>query len=81
MSVGSPYDEVRSFSYSVFPPLGLLGGVSTGVPLGPGIIFADLRYAADLGELELKDGGEIETYRRHMLSLSIGYEFGFFRKR
>ncbi|MDR3338416.1 MAG: hypothetical protein LBT16_14565, partial [Treponema sp.] len=81
LSMGSPYDEAGSYSYSVFPPLGLLGGVSAGIPLGPGIIFADLRYAADLGEPELKGGGEIETYRRHMLSLSFGYEFGFFRKR
>jgi hypothetical protein len=70
-----------SYSYSFSPPLGLLGGVSVGFPLGPGMIFADLRYTADLGEPELEGGGGMKTYRRHLASLSLGYEFGFLNKR
>ncbi|MDR2051799.1 MAG: PorT family protein [Treponema sp.] len=77
----SPIDEEESFSYSLSPPLGLLGGFSVGFPLGPGMIFADIRYAADLAEPELKDSGGIKTYRRHMAALSFGYEFGLFKKR
>jgi hypothetical protein len=72
--------EDKSYSYSISLPLGLLGGISAAFPLGPGMIFADLRYAADLGEPELQGGGEIETYRRHAASLSLGYEFGLFKK-
>jgi hypothetical protein len=81
LKTSSPKDNDSSFSYSISPPFGLLGGVSAGLPLGPGTIFADIRYAADLGEPELEDGGGIKTYRRNMVSLSIGYEFGFFEKR
>jgi hypothetical protein len=80
MKTGGGSEEDKSFSYSVSPPFGLLGGVSAAFPLGPGLIFADLRYAADLEEPELQGGGGIETYRRHMMSLSVGYEFGLFKK-
>jgi hypothetical protein len=81
LAVSSSRDDDESFSYSYSPPLGLLGGISAGFPLGPGAIFADLRYTADLGELSLDSGNGIDTYRRNMASLSIGYEFGFFKKR
>jgi hypothetical protein len=81
MRTGTPKDGDESFSYSVSPPAGLVGGVSIAYPLKPGIIFADLRYAADLGEPDLSGGGEIATYRRHAVSLSLGLEFGFFQKR
>jgi hypothetical protein len=81
MRTRSPLDTEKSFSYSVTPPVGLLGGVSAAYPAGPGMIFGDLRYAADLGEPELRDSGGITSYRRHMLSLSFGYEFGLFKKR
>jgi hypothetical protein len=81
MTIDSPVDEETSFSYSLSPPLGLLGGLSVGFPLGPGMIFADIRYAADLAEPELKDSGGIKTYRRHGAALSFGYEFGLFKKR
>ncbi|MDR2111281.1 MAG: hypothetical protein LBP32_08220 [Spirochaetaceae bacterium] len=76
----SAIDEEASFSYSLSPPLGVLGGVSAGFPLGPGIIFADIRYAVDLAEPELQ-GGEGKTYRRHGAALSLGYELGLFKKR
>jgi hypothetical protein len=80
MKTSSYQDEEKSFGYSVSPPLGLLGGISVGFPLGPGIIFADIRYSADLAEPELKDSGGISTYRRQGAALSFGYEFGLFKK-
>ncbi|MDR2047854.1 MAG: hypothetical protein LBP69_00215 [Treponema sp.] len=76
----SPIDEEESFEYSLSPPFGLLGGLSAGFPLGPGTIFADIRYAADLSGPELKDSGGISAYRRHGAALSFGYEFGLFKK-
>jgi hypothetical protein len=70
----------ESFSFSVSLPFGLLGGIGIAYPLGPGVIFADLRYAADLGEPELDGGGGIETYKRYAVSLSLGFEFGLFHR-
>jgi hypothetical protein len=80
MKTSSPYEGEESFSYSVSPPIGLLGGISAAFPAGPGMFFADIRYSADLAEPELKDSGGISTYRRHGAALSFGYEFGLFKK-
>jgi hypothetical protein len=70
-----------SYTYSYSLPLGLLGGLSLGFPLGPGMIFADIRYTADLSGPELRDSGEIKTSIRNTAALSLGYEFAFFKKR
>jgi hypothetical protein len=80
MTVNDALGGKRAFSYAFSPPLGILGGLSAAFPLGPGMIFADIRYAADLAEPELRDGGDVNTYRRHRLVVSAGYEFGFFEK-
>jgi hypothetical protein len=70
-----------SYAYSYSVPLGLLGGLSVGFPLGPGMIFADIRYTADLSNPELRDSGEMKTYVRNAAALSLGYEFALFKKR
>jgi hypothetical protein len=72
--------EEASYDYSYDLPLGLLGGLSVAFPLGPGLLFFDVRYAADLSEPELK-GGDPKTYTRHTATLSLGYEFGLLKKR
>jgi hypothetical protein len=74
------HGEETSYDYSYSPPLGLLGGLSVAFPLGPGQIFADIRYSADLSNPELQDGN-LETYIRNTAALSLGYEFGLFKKR
>jgi hypothetical protein len=66
----------QSWAYRISPPLGLTGGLNAGRELGPGAIFLDLRYAIDLGEPDIRSG-DLKTYRRSMLSLTIGYEWGF----
>jgi hypothetical protein len=81
MKTGTPNDEDVSFSYTISPPVGLLGGLSVAYPLKPGVIFADFRYAADLWEPDLSGGEGIETYRRRAATLSLGFEFGFFPKK
>ncbi|MDR2020131.1 MAG: hypothetical protein LBQ14_05120 [Treponema sp.] len=68
----------RSLNYSVDPPLGFLGGLSGAVKAGSGAVIVDLRYAADLGTFE---GRGIEEFRRSMVSLTVGYEFGFFAQK
>ncbi|MDR1618968.1 MAG: PorT family protein [Treponema sp.] len=70
-----------SYTYSYPVPLGLLGGLSVGFPLGPGMLFADIRYTADLSGPELRDSGEMKTYIRNAAALSLGYEFALFKKR
>jgi hypothetical protein len=72
--------EEDSLPWQVSPSLGLSGGLSGAVKMGPGAVIADLRYAADLGDLEAKEG-DIQEFRRSMLSLTVGYELGFFAKK
>ena len=69
--------EKHSLSWRVSPPLGLLAGISGTRKMGPGAIIADLRYAADLGVLGARNGG-VEELRRGAISLTVGYELGFF---
>ncbi|MDR2079996.1 MAG: hypothetical protein LBP74_09780 [Treponema sp.] len=70
--------EKRSYRFS--PPLGFVGGLSGALKLGPGAIIADLRYAADFGDLEAKNG-TTEEFRRSMISLTLGYELGFLTRK
>jgi hypothetical protein len=72
--------EASSWSYADALPLGLTGGINGGMMLGPGMVFIDLRYAVDLGEPEAQNG-DVKTYQRRMVSLSLGYEFGFFTRK
>jgi hypothetical protein len=72
--------DSESLAYQVPPPFGLTLGVSWALKMGAGSIFADFRYAADLGEPEPKDG-TLDTYHRNMVSVTLGYEFGFFAKK
>jgi hypothetical protein len=78
ITIKDPVTGEDSGSYSFSPPLGFLGGVSAAFPSGPGMFFADLRYTADLGSLEVNGGGD--SYRRGSVALSVGYEWGFLRK-
>jgi hypothetical protein len=71
-------DGEDSPSWSVSPPLGLLGGLSGAMKMGPGAIIADVRYAADLENLEAENK---DIFRRSMISLTVGYELGFFPKK
>jgi hypothetical protein len=69
-------DRQLSWAYRVSPPVGLLGGLNAGRKVGPGILFVDLRYGIDLGEPEVRSG-DLKTYQRSMVSLTLGYELGF----
>ncbi|MDR0655071.1 MAG: hypothetical protein LBG22_02055 [Treponema sp.] len=71
-------DDKESLSYKISPSMGFLGGLGGGMKFGPGMIIADLRYAADLGDFE---AGGTKIFRRSMISLTVGYELGFFTKK
>ncbi|MDR2111280.1 MAG: PorT family protein [Spirochaetaceae bacterium] len=65
--------EKESFSRSVVP-LGYTLGLEIAAPCGPGILLADIRYGGDLDTLTIDDG---TAYKRRMVSVSVGYAFGF----
>jgi hypothetical protein len=67
------------FDYRASLPLGYTAGVNMGVKLGPGRVFLDIRWAADLGPMVRSDGEEI--YRRSMVTFNIGYEWGMITKK
>jgi hypothetical protein len=59
--------------------LGVVGGLSVGTRFGPGNIFVDARYAYDLGNIAITASDT--RYHRSMISISLGYEFGLFKKK
>jgi hypothetical protein len=59
---------------------GLMVGGGGGIKLGPGVLFAGLRYAADLGPLTMVHNGTQDISRRNKLTFSLGYELGFLNK-
>jgi hypothetical protein len=72
----SPTGGEGSFSQSVSAPLGYTLGFELAAPWGPGIFLADIRYGGDFDALAIGDGADI-AYKRRMLSISLGYAFGF----
>ena len=63
-------------------PIGLIGGIELSFALGPGEIFADLRYVRDLVSTRLVDGDiGISQYFRQEASVSLGYKFLLWKRR
>jgi hypothetical protein len=69
----------NDFEYSYSLALGYMGGISLGTMLGPGRLFLDTRYAVDLGEIR-NTATEKDLFGRNMITVSLGYELGLFRK-
>jgi hypothetical protein len=68
-----------SFGYAIDLPLGYTAGVNSGMKLGPGYLFLDIRWAADLGK-QIKLESAEPLYQRSMVTFNIGYEFGIIEK-
>jgi hypothetical protein len=56
-------------------PLGAALGGSAGMKTGPGVLFLDIRYMADLQSAKYQ--GEA-VYKRSVFAFGIGYEMGFY---
>ena len=68
-------------SYKVNIPAGWLIGLSPGIRLGPGTLFADIRYGGDFGKTSISDNsGVLSIYSRSAFSFALGYEFGFIER-
>ncbi|MFP3090866.1 hypothetical protein LQZ21_11130 [Treponema sp. TIM-1] len=70
--------ENVSYTYVVDPPLGLILGLEGGLRLGPGELFADLRFSRDIGTTMIRQGIQ---YSRSRLTLSLGYKFRLWERR
>jgi hypothetical protein len=68
--------EEKSYSYTYSVPAGYTAGIEAARNYGPGMLLAGLRYAGDFGDVTIDDASET-SYRRHIFSLYLGYEFGF----
>jgi hypothetical protein len=63
-------------------PLGYTVGLEAGTHVGPGVLSLDLRYSADLGETVFPDiyGFPALHYTRSFIAVSLGYNFGLFKR-
>jgi hypothetical protein len=76
---GSPYGSTTAKFEKA--PLGFMFGADGGIKLGPGNLFADLRYAIDFSETGISlEGEEVSIYKRSVFMFSLGYEIGLFSK-
>ncbi|MCL2043402.1 MAG: hypothetical protein FWG89_04600 [Treponema sp.] len=81
----SNYFSVLGGPYFVFPlyevsyindtyPWGWTIGIKCGTKFGPGSVFLDIRYLRDL--MDTIDVSSDNVFRRNMVNVSVGYEFG-----
>jgi hypothetical protein len=68
--------ETESVAVSMELPIGFTLGTDLSFVLGPGELFADLRYGRDLGATVLGEGSGVE-YVRDRINICLGYKFGF----
>ncbi|GHV37338.1 hypothetical protein AGMMS49546_04790 [Spirochaetia bacterium] len=71
-----------SYSDTYSSPLGFMAGVSLGYKMGPGIVFADLRWAGDISKTRYNDrGNAADLYSRGKMPITLGYEIGLISKK
>jgi hypothetical protein len=62
--------------------LGWTAGLEVGGHVGPGTLFLDLRYSHDIGNtMTTEKKVETGVYGRDGATVSLGYDFGIFRKK
>ena len=63
-------------SYRLSMPMSYVIGINPGIRLGPGLLFADVRFSGDFAKTAIHDhSGTLAVYTRNTLSFSLGYEF------
>jgi hypothetical protein len=68
--------ETESIAVKLPLPWGFTAGLDLGFMLGPGELFADLRYGKDFGATVMGDG-DGPLYSRDRVSICFGYKYGF----
>jgi len=80
MNLNSSLYDDTSYRFSL--PPGWVVGANAGIRLGPGSLFADIRFSGDFAKTAVHDSsGTLALYTRNTWSFSIGYEFEFDVKR
>jgi hypothetical protein len=76
------YDLLFTHPPSNDLPLGCTVGLDAGFHVGPGVLYLDLHYSADLGETVFPglSGVPDLRYKRSLFAVSLGYRFGFFQR-
>jgi hypothetical protein len=77
---GDSDETAGSYSYRMDPPFGLSLGIDAGLSLGPGELFAGLRFDRNLG-LTILGGGNGMQYSRNRIGLSLGYKLLLWKRR
>jgi len=64
--------------YTIPPLLSAQAGLQGGIKAGPGIVFADIRFAMDFGKsgLDRTRPHDTRQYDRYMIYVGVGYKFG-----
>jgi hypothetical protein len=66
--------------YTISLPLGYIGGFNIGYKIGAtGALFFDFRFSGDIG-ITVIPGNSVH-YKRHLISLSMGFDWGFLTKK
>ncbi|MDR2630829.1 MAG: PorT family protein [Spirochaetaceae bacterium] len=74
-------DETSGFyTYKIDPPFGVTLGIDAGLPIGPGELFAGLRFNQNIGMTKVQNQNRME-YTRYRIGLSLGYEFLIWKRR
>jgi hypothetical protein len=67
-------------AYTVEPPVGITAGIKTGTKAGAGVLSFNFRYSSDLGLSDVPGNPGIR-FTHSVLSVSFGYDFGFFNRK
>ncbi|MFP3042121.1 PorT family protein [Treponema primitia] len=71
--------DSENFSFQTSPGF-MIGGIF-GVKFGPGVLFTDIRYAADFNDTKIEfDEQTSSVFKRNALHFSLGYEIGIIKK-
>ena len=77
LGTSSTYSNSQDIKMS----FGLMVGINFGVRIGPGILFADIRYGIDNNAIETTIQGKSNPgWHRKILPFSIGYQIGLLKK-
>jgi hypothetical protein len=76
---GGMYFTYPLNEYKISLPLGYTGGFNIGYKIGAtGALFFDFRFSGDIGVTVIPENDV--HYTRHMISLSMGFDWGFLTK-
>lgn len=71
----------KSYDGALSAAVGYAGAVNAGIKIGPGVLFAGIRYMGDLTSTTFEGNGvSVPAYKRGILGISLGYRLGFFSK-